>query len=121
MPSSSSAGLAPRSGATEGVAIDSLGPGTTLVVHTCNSQYRFVVLSQPCVVLVEGGAIFPEATVVRLEGATAGGSILKIGWILVGFQIDMWFGSMRVRSSRVRSVSIENVPPLCACDARPRG
>ena len=114
-------GFAFRSRAAEGVAINSLQPGTTLVVNTRNSQYRFVILFDPCLVLVKGGAMFPEATVVRLEGATAGGSALKIGWILVGFQIDMWLGSLRVRSSRVRSVSIENVPPGRACDDRTRG
>jgi hypothetical protein len=115
------AGFAIRSGAAEGVAIDSLEPGTTLVVNTCNSQYRFVILFDPCLVLVKGGAMFADDTVVRLEGATAGGSALKIGWILVGFEIEMWRGSLRIRSSRVRSVSIENVPPVYAGDDRVRG
>ena len=114
-------GFAFRSRAAEGVAINALQPGTTLVVNTRNSQYRFVTLFHPCLVLVKGGAMFPEATVVRLGGATAGGSALKIGWILVGFQIEMCLGSLRVRSSRVRSVSIENVPPGRACDDRTRG
>jgi hypothetical protein len=103
----------------EGVAIDALEPGTTLTVQTRNSQYRFVILLEPRLVLVKGGATFPEATIVRFEGATDGGSALKIGWILVGFQIEMWLGSARIRSSKVRSVSIESVPALCVCDGRP--
>ena len=106
-----------RSGTTEGVSIDALAPGTTLVVSTRNSDYRFVILFDPCLVLVKGGAMFPETTVVRLEGATAGGSALKMGWILVGCQIEMWLGPVRIRSSRVRSVSIENVPPARTGDA----
>jgi hypothetical protein len=104
-------GVALRSGATEGVAIDSLAPGTALLVNTRNSQYRFVILFDPCLVLVKGGAMFPDVAVVRLEGATYGGSALKMGWILVGFQIEMWLGLVRIRSSRVRSVSIESVAP----------
>ena len=97
---------------TEGVAIDSLEPGTTIVVHTRNSQYRLVILFEPSEVLVEGGAMFPDATIVRLAGATAGGSALKLGWVLVGFCMEMWLGSMRVRSSRVCSISLERVSPL---------
>ena len=97
-------------GAAEGVAIDSLAPGTTLVVTTHNSYYRLVILLDPSVVLIRGGTMFPEATVVRLHGSTAGGGALNVGWILVGFQLEMWLGSVRIRSSRVRSVSIEGVP-----------
>jgi len=106
--------------AAKGVAIDSLEPGTTLAVSTRNSQYRFVTLFDPCLVLVKGGAMFPESTIVRLEGATAGGSALKVGWILVGFQMEMWLGPVRIRSSRVRSVSIESIPAAGLCDGRAR-
>lgn len=104
--------------AAKGVALDSLEPGTTIVVNTRNSQYRFVTLLDPCLVLVKGGAMFPEPVIVRLEGATAGGSALRIGWILVGFHMEMWLGPVRIRSSRVRSVSIESVPAVCVCDGR---
>jgi cyclohexyl-isocyanide hydratase len=106
--------------AAKGVAIDALEPGTTLVVNTRNSQYRFVTLFEPCLVLVRGGAMFPEATNVRLEGATAGGSAVKVGWILVGFQMELWLGPVRIRSSRVRSVSIESIPAAGLCDGRAR-
>jgi hypothetical protein len=113
-------GFALRSNAIDGVAIDSLEPGTTVVVNTRNSSYRFVILFQPDRVLVKGGAMFPEATVVRLEGATAGGSALRNGWILVGFHIEMRLGSVLIRSSRVRSILIESLPAVRACDARAR-
>jgi cyclohexyl-isocyanide hydratase len=108
--------VALRADAAEGIAIDSLEPGTTLLVRTRNSEYRFVILLHPHLVLVQGGAMFPEAAIVRLEGATAGGSALKVGWILVGFQIEMWLGSVRIRSSAVRSVSIETIPAKWVCD-----
>ena len=102
--------------AAEGVAIASLEPGTTLIVHTRNSHYRFIILVNPPLVLVKGGAMFPETTIVRFEGATAGGSALRRGWILVGFQMEMWLGSVQIRSSRVRSVSIASIPAVSASD-----
>jgi hypothetical protein len=96
----------------EGIAIESLEPGATLVVRTRNSRYRFVILSEPSFVLVKGGALFPQATIVRLVGATASGSVLKMGWILVGFRMEMWLGSVRITSSHVRSVAIDERPAL---------
>jgi len=96
----------------EGIAIDALEPGTTLVVNTRNSSYRFVVLFQTGLLRVTGGALFPEATVVRFEGASAGGRAVKTGAILVGLYMEMSTADVRVRSSRVRSLSIESVPAL---------
>lgn len=98
----------------EGIAIGSLEPGTTLVVHTHNSQYRLIVLFDPCLVVVKGGTIFTEATVVRLAGAIVGGSALKIGWVLVGLGIEFQHGRRRIISSPVRSVSIERIPAMTA-------
>jgi cyclohexyl-isocyanide hydratase len=96
----------------EGVAIDSLEPGTTVTVQTLNSRYQFVTLFDSKLVLVKGGARFPEAAIVRLEGATAGGSALKTGWIVVGLRIEMSLGPVRITSSTVRSVSIASIPPV---------
>ncbi len=106
-------GFTLQSGGPEGVAIDSLEAGATLLVQTTNSFYRFVVLDGPQhLVLVKGGAMFPEDTPVRLAGATAGGSALKLGWIVVGLRIEMSLGHRRIMSSRVRSIAIESVPPV---------
>jgi len=110
------AGFAESAGDADGMAIDELAPGTTLIVNTRNSQYRLVMLVEPQLALVQGGAMFPEPTMVRIDGATAGGSALKKGWILVGFEIEMWLGSVRIRSTTVRSVRIESVPPLEECE-----
>lgn len=93
----------------DGVAIASLEPGTTVVVDTWNSQYRLLVLCDPGVVMVQGGRIFSNGSVVRLAGATAGGSVLKVGWVLVGFEMEIWHGLRRIRSSPVRSISIEDL------------
>jgi len=90
-----------------GVSIDTLEPGTTVRVETRHSHYRFVILDFPGDVLVTGGFILPEGTIVRLEGSTDGGSDLKIGWILVGLKMELRFGAVRIVSSRVRAVTIQ--------------
>jgi hypothetical protein len=114
------AGFTFRFDSVEGFAIDSLEPGTTLIVDTRNSQYRLVILLEPCLVLVKGGEMFRESTIVRLEGATAGGSALKRGWILVGARMEMWLGRVRIVSSPVRSVSIESMPAAGVFDGSAR-
>jgi len=95
----------------DGVDMRALQPGTTVVVETRHSRYRFFILIDPPAVLVKGGGMFPDHTVVRLVGATAGGSAVKMGWILIGFRIEMQLGSVCIRSSPVRSVKVENTPP----------
>ena len=95
----------------DGVYVRELHPGTTVIVDTHESRYRFVVLFDPSAVLVKGGGMFPDHTVVRLIGATSGGSPVKIGWILVGSRIEMCLGSVCIRSSPVRSVKVEDALP----------
>jgi len=94
----------------DGVDIRALRPGTTVIVETDNSRYRFVTLLEPLTVLVKGGAMFPDQAIVQLVGATIG-STVKIGWILVGLRIEMYLGPMCIRSSPVRSVKVETAAP----------
>jgi len=106
-------GFALEDGCAKGVAIQSLDSGTTLIVQTRNSQYRVVVLDgTELSVLFKGGAVFQEATEVHLGGASAGGSLLKTGWIGVGLRMEMWVGARRIITSPVRSITIESVPPV---------
>ena len=95
---------------TYGISIDSLEPGTTVRVTTRHSHYRFVILDPPGQVIVTGGRMFAVGTILRLEGSTAGHSALKVGWILVGFKMEMRFGAVRIVSSQVRAVTIERTP-----------
>jgi hypothetical protein len=94
----------------DGVDIHALPPGTTVVVETQNSRYRFVVLVEPSAVLVKGGSMFPDETIVRLVGATVGGSAVEVGWILVGWRIELRLDSVCIRSSPVRAVEVEGGP-----------
>ncbi|MBI2828229.1 MAG: hypothetical protein HYX77_03010 [Acidobacteria bacterium] len=106
-------GFALEPGCVEGMALQSLEAGTVLNVVTRHSGYRVVVLDPVRQrVLVTGGRLFPESIEVRFEGATAGGSMLKIGWIGTGLRLEMSKGLERITTSRVRSVTIESVPPV---------
>ena len=105
-------GFVLEAGCAEGVALPSLEDGTVLSVITRHSSYRLVVVDPVQQrVLVTGGRLFPERTELRLEGATAGGSLIKIGWIGVGLRFEMSLGRQRITTSRVRSITIESVPP----------
>jgi hypothetical protein len=104
-------GFALDPGCAKGVAVQSLDAGTVLSIHTKHSQYRVVILDNTSQrVLVNGGSMFPKTTEVRIEGATAGGSVLKMGWIGIGLRLELSIGRQRITTSRVRSVAIEHVP-----------
>ncbi len=57
--------------------------------------------------LVTGGRLFLEPTPIRVEGATAGGSAIKAGWIGVGLHLEMMKLTNRVTTSVVRAVKVE--------------
>jgi hypothetical protein len=94
---------------SKGIDLATLEAGSDVAVRTKNSLYRFVVLDPVRrSVLVSGGA-FAERTEVRLEGATAGGSQLRLGRIAVGFRLELSNGRRRITTSPVRSVTMLSV------------
>ena len=87
-----------------GIAIDALEPGTTLLVHTANSKYCFVVLDPgEHQVLIAGGAL-RHAVSAYLHGASGDGD-LKNGWIGVGLRIRLFVDGKPFVTSRVRFIS----------------
>ena len=86
----------------------SLPPGTELVVETCNTRYRLEMLDDPWNAQVQGGRHFKDATTARIDGCTAGGCLLKIGWIAVGCCLELTVCGRRIVTSRVRSISISS-------------
>jgi hypothetical protein len=109
-------GFATEASRRNGVSVETLAAGAALLVRTRHSTYRIVVLDgSHHLVRVEGG-VFPEPTVVRLTGATFGGSTLKAGWIVVGLRIEFGLGPRQITSSSVQSFVIEDTAPLERCD-----
>jgi hypothetical protein len=97
-------------GCADGLAIESLDAGTTIELHTKHSRYRLVLLDpRSGRAVVCGGTVFPEPCEVRIEGATAGGSALKMGWIGVGLRLELSIGRRQVSTSRVRSITVDAV------------
>ena len=103
-------------GCWEGVEFLSLHAGTKVNVFTRYSCYRLVVLDpDERLARVEGGRMFEESTEVRIEGATAGGSAIKSGWIGIGLRLEMSTDSKRVTTSVVQSITIDPPPPSRVC------
>jgi hypothetical protein len=96
---------------TVGVHLSVLPPFTTLLVWTMNSLYRVVVIQWP-EVYVQGGAFFPEPTLVRVDGASFGGSCLRVGWIVAGLLVEIRSGGRRIITSRVLAITIQHASGL---------
>lgn len=108
-----------RSGALEGIAIDPLDFGARILVRTRYSQYRLTVLDGPSGdVFIEGGNLLQGSTPARLTGATAGGTAVKLGWIGVGLRMELNVAGVRITTSPVRSVEIEDETPAHAFTGR---
>lgn len=104
-------GFLAASAASDGLSVRDLEPLTTLYVRTCNSSYRIVIAHQSAI-FVQGGRFFPDATDARLEGSSAGGTLLKLGWIGVGLCMEIWAQGRRIITSPVRSIARdEDVAP----------
>jgi hypothetical protein len=103
------ADFASRAGLSRGVSLPSLAAGTTVRVETQNSRYRIVVQDgQRGRVRITGGRVFPEDTEANVEGATRGGSALKVGWIGEGLRLELSTGHGRVVTSPVESITVED-------------
>jgi len=111
-------GFARESHEKDGVGVYALDAGSTLIVKTRHSCYRLTVVDGSRQLVLAAGGIFPEPTIVRLSGATFGGSTLKIGWILVGLRIEFGLGAKQITSSPVQSVEIEEPAALTTHEER---
>ena len=86
--------------------LNQLEPLTTLLVWTWNTLYRLIV-SEGSDVLVQGGSHFPEPTPAYVAGASAGGRLLKTGWIGVGFVMELRANGKYIVTSPVVAIATE--------------
>jgi hypothetical protein len=90
-----------------GIDVRELRRGTIVDIHTRHSTYRCVVLDGPRrIVLVQGGTRFDSQAVARIDGSTAGGSLMKVAWIGLGLHLEMSAGPHRTVTSAVQSIEI---------------
>jgi hypothetical protein len=86
-----------------GLEVRGLAPLDALEILTRNSRYRITVLDpQRCRVLIEGGAFFPVLAEATIGGASCGGSMLKVGWIIQGFCLELFYPGGRIVTTSVR-------------------
>jgi len=101
-------GFATIAGHADGVNVSGLAPFTQLVVRTKNSTYSVNVQSGTSAI-VQGGRFFLLPTEVEVSGGTMGGSIIKVGWIIVGFCMELVAHGQRIVTTRVRTIGVQ--PP----------
>jgi hypothetical protein len=95
-----------------GLDLQTAPPMLELRVETRNTTYRIIVSGQGRI-YIEGGRYFPTATPAHFDGASAGGSLLKIGWVVVGLCMEVTANGQRIVTSPVRTI-------LSTCDADER-
>jgi|SRR5215467_558714 len=101
-------GFATMARDADGVNIRLLEPLTSLLVRTKNSIYH-LILEHDTAAIVRGGQFFPSPTSAELCGATMGGSLIKVGWIGVGFCLEFIANGQRIVTTRVRTIVVK--PP----------
>ena len=91
----------------DGVRLRDLGSFDSLHFRTRNSHYRLWVLNPlEARVLIQGGAFFREPVEATVAGATAGGSMLKVGWILEGFNLEVFHEGQRIITTPVHRIHV---------------
>jgi hypothetical protein len=92
------------------VSLGQLSAFDRIVITTRNHTYEVVVTSPDTGdVLVRGGTVFPRFTAVRLNGSTAGGSLIKARSVNVGVRVEFAVeGYVPVVTSRVQTLEVEH-------------
>jgi hypothetical protein len=93
-----------------GIVVRDLEPMTVIRVRTRNSQYVLIVAPDG-EILIQGGAFFPDPTPAHFSGATSGGSLLKVGWIVRGLRMEIANAGRRIVTSPVHQIAIDPAPP----------
>src|SRR6185436_19643804 len=93
-----------------GINLRALTGLDSIEVLTRNSTYRLTIVNAAeSRVLVSGGAFFPTPSLATSNGGSLGGSMLKRGVILNGFQFEILTGRDRIVTTRVRDIRVN--PP----------
>ena len=100
----------------DGVDTRSLRPGDLLSIHTLNSIYK-LRLDEPARgtgVAVGDGEFINEESRASLIGATltGRGSMVKVGWILLGFKVVLSIPGGELMTSRVQGIEINGKPVI---------
>jgi hypothetical protein len=91
-----------------GVNLRDLPRDAVLHINTRHSRYRLVVLDgAQRLARIVGGDRFDHGAVARINGSRLGESALRVGWIGVGFPVEMSIEGRVLVTSPVRSITME--------------
>jgi hypothetical protein len=92
----------------DGIALASLTAGDVIRIQTMKSTYHLVLLDPLSgEALVEGGSLLTGPVKATVCGAAGGGSMIKIGWVVIGLRLEIAAQNMLIRTSPVISVVVE--------------
>ena len=92
--------------ATDGIQVNQMERGDQLTITTTNNTYYVTVIDpEAAQVRVRGGDIFRRETIAQVAGATLKSSLKPFG-IYVGYSIEFFVLSKRVRTSPVRDIRL---------------
>jgi RNA polymerase-binding transcription factor DksA len=91
-----------------GVALQTLVPFDTIWVRTLNSDYRILLLDPATGRSLVAGDHFVEPEEAMLYGSTLNGYAIKVGWIGIGFRIEMSVDDKLISTSPVQAVRVEH-------------
>jgi hypothetical protein len=104
-------GFVAATNAGPGVALGAFDPLTSLIVETRNTRYHIIV-TRSDEIIIQGGAFFPDPTPARLEGASLGSSLLRLGWIGLGLRMEIRAKGQRIVTTPVRTIArADSQPP----------
>ena len=95
----------------EGVEVTTLQPFDTIVLRTANSSYRLFLLDPGTGHAILQGGQVAEPMEVSVIGSSRLGSSIRTGWIGVGLRVEALANDSYIRTSEVKSVSVEHLTP----------
>jgi hypothetical protein len=98
-------------GATKGgVYLRDLAARDAIELRTENNRYRIVLLDPVMrIASIHGGEFFADPTEVVVRGSSLGGAMLRIGWIGLGFQLEMVFYPASEKTESVITSPVERL------------
>jgi hypothetical protein len=95
-----------RSTATDGIQVNELAQNDVLSITTTNHTYHVTVIDpKTAQVRVRGGDVFRNDTLAQIAGSSLNSSIKPFG-IYIGYSIEFFVHSRRVRTSPVRVIHL---------------
>jgi hypothetical protein len=91
---------------TDGIQVNQLARNDELSVTTTNNTYHVTVIDPGTAqVRVRGGDLFPSDTIALVAGSSSNSDIKPFG-IYIGYSIEFFVNSRRVRTSPVRAIRV---------------